>query len=1035
MAHPIVEQQYPSAEQRPAVEKRGCDVLVTAGAGTGKTRTLVARYLSLLADGLPLRAIVAITFTRKAEQEMRNRVRTAVMRYVAQPNLPEAELDHWRGLYRQLDAARIGTIHSLCGEILRSHPAEAGIDPRFETLEEGQATLLRNDALEQALAWAADDAQAATLFALVGVEALHETLDNLLRRRLDTQEVLDRFPADVTMHWQAQLRTRQEGDVSLSTLDMQVAAAYPALCRLFAVACERYAALKRMTNWLDFDDLEAQALALLRDRPAVRTHWQQQVQAILVDEFQDTNDRQRELVTLLNGKRGCVFIVGDAKQSIYRFRGADVRVFREEQRRVQAENGKVFPLQVSYRAHRELLLGLNDLLRPILGEHDDPERPWVEPFAELLTDSAHAETGFSMPHIELLLAIGTKGGGALQRAAAALAERIVQLVEVERPIVCVDGAVRPVSYGDVAILCRASSSFEVYETALEQSGVPFVAVAGGGFYSRPEIRDLLNALQVLADPNDDLALAGLLRSPTIALSDVDLYRLSQGQDPYRAAPSWWELLHISKGLARLSPVGRKRAARARDLIQRLHDLAGRVIVADLLKAFLDATDYRAALIRAGQQREARNVSKLLADAHSCGLVGVGAFLEYVQGLRDSGVREGEARTPAEGVAQIMSVHQAKGLEFPVVVLGDATHVPNVRNGVLLDRDLGVLLPLKGEDKAMPVMYELAKAREKEQEEAESDRLLYVAATRARDKLIINACIKLTSTGALSKPGGWLGRIAAPECLDLKRALATQRELGQKPLQLQLRVGQTAIACLVDEVIRPATSRALPALQMAPPAPLPPPLLAPLAPGVECVDERVRELERVPAQRMWRVVPAVERATAPAWVVDKLVHEALALWRFPVEGFERWAEARACNCGLTDACQLTDAMRKSSELLQRFRMHDLYHEMQSAERRLHEVPYSMERDGAVENGIIDALYLHTGQWTLVEFKTDHIGNQADLQAHLRRTDYLAQSQRHATAVKHWLDHRLRVLLCLLDYYGAVQVQEISGAQPDQLEQFG
>ncbi len=162
--HPIVRMMTPSREQEPAILARGRDVVVTAGAGTGKTRTLVARYLSLLADGLPLRSIVAITFTEKAAREMRNRVREQIRQYLAacaslQAGASESEeVSRWEDLYQALDAARISTIHGLCAEILRAHPAEAGLDPRFDVLDEGQSRLLMSAALDQALAWAANEA-------------------------------------------------------------------------------------------------------------------------------------------------------------------------------------------------------------------------------------------------------------------------------------------------------------------------------------------------------------------------------------------------------------------------------------------------------------------------------------------------------------------------------------------------------------------------------------------------------------------------------------------------------------------------------------------------------------------------------------------------------------------------------------------------------------------------------------------------------------------------------------------------------------
>jgi ATP-dependent exoDNAse (exonuclease V) beta subunit len=199
-------------------------------------------------------------------------------------------------------------------------------------------------------------------------------------------------------------------------------------------------------------------------------------------------------------------------------------------------------------------------------------------------------------------------------------------------------------------------------------------------------------------------------------------------------------------------------------------------MADVLKAFLDATDYRAALIEAGHARGARNVAKLLADAHDSGIVGVGEFLEYVAGLRDSGTREGEARATAEGAVQIMTVHAAKGLEFPVVIIGDVTRGGGGGGGLLIDPELGPLVPVKDEQGQRPAIYRLGKARSDDQEEAESDRLLYVAVTRAREKLILSGCIGVKKDGCIGKLGGWLGKLGGEEGLGLEgRALTYDPE--------------------------------------------------------------------------------------------------------------------------------------------------------------------------------------------------------------------------------------------------------------------
>jgi ATP-dependent helicase/nuclease subunit A len=1123
--YPIVAQMQPSPEQEPAVRQRGRDVVVTAGAGTGKTRTLVARYLSLVAEGLPLRSIVAITFTRKAAREMRNRVRDEIRVYLEGPDLVAEERRRWQGLYAELDAARIGTIHSLCSEILKAHPAEAGLDPRFQVLDEGQGNILLRQVLDGALARAADDETLLGLFALLGERSLGSTLADMLSRRLDAEACFTALPEPLWPVWEARLlqpvrafldhptvgdcfaelgRVRDDGTLARAeaagdrlagplvrllalwqeiaarrsasdwgavlahlpalrkemprvgqaknwqahdprpvlgelrerydaqlkeplgkgidlAFEQRLAEAVPALASLFAHAAAAYEELKEERQALDYDDLEDGALRLLQEVPAARARWQSEVQALLVDEFQDTNERQRDLVALLNAGRGGLFIVGDAKQSIYRFRGADVVVFRRERERIEGQGGAGFSLETSYRAHRSLIAGLNALLRPVLGEEANPGRPWVEPFVPLRHQREEPGAGFLPPHMELHLAVGPKSGGALERAAEALAGRLVELASgegqgEER------GAAGPLDYGDVAILCRASTSFGAYEDALDRAGVPFLTVAGRGFYGRPEVRDVLNALRALADPRDDLVLAGLLRSPAMALSDVALYGLCAARA--RAGGSLWDVLRQgeTERLPAALPDDGACALRAAAIISGLHEQVGRTPVADVLKAFLDLTGYRAALIEAGHGRGARNVSKLLADAHASGIVGVGEFLDYVGGLRDSGTREGESPATAEGAVRLMTIHAAKGLEFPVVIIGDVTRTMGGSGGLIMDPELGPLLPVKDPQGRMPAVYRLGKGRADDQEAAESDRLLYVVATRAREKLILSGCIGCKEDGTLAKAGGWLGKLAGEGCLGLEGQVLPYDPEGTSAHRLQLMAGSTPVACTIYEPGFASGRRARHSLAEAEEGLAgPPPLLGPVGPEMESVDRRVAEHERSAMQRVWRVVPAVERPRAPAWVVGSLVHEALAAWRFPGEqdpAFDGWCQARARGYGLTDARQLADAVHRARQLLVRFRSHALYREMDRARVRLHEVPYSLLVDGRVESGIIDALYLQDGAWSLVEFKTDRVKDERELEGLLQEEGYAAQAQRYLAAAQQLLDQVPRLVLCLLNFANRV-----------------
>lgn len=1106
--HPIMGQLTLSRRQRAAATATGTDIVVTAGAGTGKTRTLVARYLSLLAHGVPLRGIVAITFTRKAAREMRNRVRLELSNYLAEAELTEGERSWWQSQYTALDAARIGTIHNLCTEILRAHPAEAQIDPRFEVADDGRSSLLQSQAVDAALAWAADHPDVVKLFSLLSERTLRETIDAMLHDRLAVPEAFSAFsnpstPAAIRAHWQQVLRQRQETALarlldhpqwqahlatlqgheatdpddklathrqrvltavataaeenatsdklrhlaaideinlrggrakvwggkeqvdqvkaalkglrqlwrqqpafvlSLNELDEQLAKAMPRLQALFWRAQEQYQRLKQERNALDFDDLEASAVELLRTDTAVRHTWQSVVDALLVDEFQDTNERQRTLIRLLCPQPGKLFIVGDAKQSIYRFRGADVSVFHLEREQIRQGGGTVKNLETSYRAHRGLLTGLNDLLRPVLGEANEVLPAWVAPFEPLSHFYEEAEEGLQAPHIELHLTVGSKGQGALDRAADALVERIVTLVN--------DSGL---DFDNVAILCRASTSFGYYEDALDRADIPFLTVAGRGFYQRPEIRDLLNALQAIADPSDDLAVAGLLRSPACALSDAGLYRLSQVRE---AGRSLWQTLQTD---VPFTGEDARHAPLAVDLIRSLHRQAGRTAVADVLKSFLDTTGYRAALRQAGQHRAARNVTKLLADAHNSQLVSVESFLEYVAGLRDSGSREGEARATADGAIQIMSVHAAKGLEFPLVVIGDATYQSRHGSRTLIDPDCGILLKLSDDDGREPAIFQLSQEREKSQDEAESDRLLYVAATRAEQKLLINGCMGLNQkTSRPSGLSGWLKQMAGPLGLN-ETSFDDYDEEGNRVLETSLQVADTPIALrLYEPNYQPNVTRMSPVATKtrAKPASLPPPLLAPITPLATAVADDGGQRE---GERVWHVIST--SPTAPARVVGTLVHEALALWRFPEPEFERWLVARAREHGLAEKRQLQSAADQTKRLLDRFRRHDLYRQIASAERRLHKVPYTWEQNGHIERGFIDLLFLRDGQWTVVDFKTDRVRKGTDLEKWLHKKGYVAQIKRYGTAVTQLMGQKPRINLCLLNCAGRVILREV------------
>lgn len=522
------------------------------------------------------------------------------------------------------------------------------------------------------------------------------------------------------------------------------------------------------------------------------------------------------------------------------------------------------------------------------------------------------------------------------------------------------------------------------------------------------------------DPSDNLALAGLLRSPLCGLSDVALYELAQSRGD-ATWQSWW--VTLKQGVAFSRPEDQARAQRAISLIEQWHAQAGRQTVAEVLQAMLAQTGYLAGLLQVGQTRAARNVKKLLVNAQQTERIRIEEFLTYLTHVRQSGSREGEARTTAEGVVQIMSVHQAKGLEFPLVVLGDAGYKSRGQETLLFDEQAGLLLKLPAEDKQKPALFVLAEAHEKALAAAEEKRLLYVAMTRAEQMVLVSGVMDVTTRG---KPQltGWLKDLGQVVGLT-EMTFPDVDPQADKVYEIPLLVGSSPLRLVLYEGQAPSTE----ALEATAPSEIPlapfvpPTLLEPLAVAAAPPLDEEHSKEAAQPQRVWQVVPTAQRPEAPAWVVGSLVHAALALWRFPDDAFAVWCLAQAKEYGLTDRTQLRDAVEKTRKLLDRFRGHPLYGEMNNAERRLAEVPYVLSQNGQTERGIIDGLYYQNGHWTVVDYKTDELSDGAGVARLLVEKDYREQLDRYAVAVERLVGTRPRLLLCFLQVGQHIQIEHL------------
>ncbi len=838
-------------EQRRAVEARDRDVLLDAGAGTGKTRVLVERYCDALTeDGLGIEAIVAFTFTERAAAELRSRIRSELEARAAAAAGDANRAAELRALARDSDAAWISTIHGFCRRLLASHPIALGLDPRFRVLDEAESdrVALRafDDALEELLSGGAPER--ARLVAAIGrreLRSMVQTAYDELRIQGSPDPALPPRPAprseaaalaelaDAAGAALAEVSEGRGGDANLERLrraasiepgsnppsteleeleltggarafsgeaceryraawraarriavERESAGLYEHLSELVGLFGARFAALKDERSGLDFTDLEIEAARLLRDHPRIAEAYRERLRHVMVDEFQDTNRLQVELIELLRGAETRLFAVGDEFQSIYGFRHADLRVFRGERERIAElpdERAETMRLSGNFRARPRLIAAVNALGDALL----DGYRP--------LTIGVEPETAPAAgPEVELLL---TPGGRAWRDEALGIRlagdhpsthDRVAEArFLAARLRALVDGGV---DRGEIVVLLRAFTHVRAFEEELELAGLRPYVVGGRGYWSQQQVEDVRRLLAAIANPLDDLALLGALGSPACGVRPDTLWLLRDAARRDEVPGGHlWPALERRFGEGVDSPEGEEPAPPADDAarlarfctrLAALRDDGPRLGLEDLVERAVAATGYDLAVLRMreGASRYA-NVRKLMRLAREYEAAEGRDLRGFVDHLSDRAGREdpeGEAATEAEeheGV-RIMTVHAAKGLEFPVVAVADLG-----RRLLVGSRPRAVRIDAAGHDDASPdndggeedvrVGIRLARfgaraiglydydellAEAEIAESAEARRLAYVAATRARDHLLLSGTYGSSALAKDEVPG-------------------------------------------------------------------------------------------------------------------------------------------------------------------------------------------------------------------------------------------------------------------------------------------
>lgn len=774
----------------------------------------------------------------------------------------------------------------------------------------------------------------------------------------------------------------------ITELDQRAAALLPHWQRLIEQVQLAYRARKKAANQLDFADLARLTRTMLQ-QPEVRDRLRGEFRHVLVDEFHDTSPIQWEIIRALADPStpGRLFIVGDPRQSIYAFRGADVRVFRQARQQLLASGGAEIPLSRSFRTHQPLLDVLNEIFHQVL--RPSGNRPLAEyevDFGDAM-DAQRQNAPGPQPALELmsldLKAAELNANDGHRRMAHALAVRLRERVQQGRPVHDrKTGATRPLAYRDMALLFQTHRSMPFYEEAFKELALPYVTVGGRGFYGRQEVLDLLNLLRALHNPADDLALASALRSPLFALSDDALLALRLMGDEDCARLPLWDALQQAQGL---SPEELPRAHAAAECLRALAQLAGRLTVDDLLREALRRSGYLAALtgLPDGHRRRG-NVEKLLEKAAASGALLYTDFVAQLGELSAREVREGEAALEADGAITLMTVHQAKGLEFPLVVLLDADRNRTRSDDAVLLRDdahglaCRIFDVTKGGHRPT-FAWQRTTMRKQQRELAERRRLFYVAATRARDTLLV--CGQMRGKPASDS---WLAWLA--DALKLEDLTAAGRRAVGRGQVVWDSVDETAE---VDDLPRPdrRSSMADGQAVLARKLDAPPALLQTLAP---------QPSRTLPQLTVTRISRHFEQLTAGAGAsggqdrssraLGAAVHEALRWWRPDLrldEDALRQHLRRYCRSqGLRRTEKL---LRQATVLMVNFERSALCAQMKDARRLLRELPFIYQRGDYLIDGRLDLLMQdEAGHWTLVDFKTTLPGEDVTL----------AQAQVHA-----------------------------------------
>ena len=1093
-------EQIPDRQARDLAETTfDRNVVVVAGAGTGKTTLLVNRLVHLLIkepDPIAMTHIVALTFTNKASTEMKVRLRERLTGLTQSSDGATArteggavsveELRQRYGLtadevgrragaaLQDLEKAQIGTLHSFAAHLLRLYPLESGVDPAFQEddglrFEEHFTTawdiwidrelsrqgthhdlwrsLLGSIAIEDLRALThslcSELVELDTIRGQVEAKDVSPTLSQWWRRIGDRAEALlashDRpkrrkveqmLASTLTfMNLLAKTGSRAIHELPASDRDWLTKDAGTAVggwedadfkeaSRLIESAKQLllvdHLFFKNLLNlisplaldirtsfarkgWLSFDGLLARARLLLRNHPAVRERIKQEYRAVLVDEFQDTDPVQYDIILAVSERRGSystnweelalepgkLFIVGDPKQSIYAFRRADIEAFDRVVQKIESDRGMVQTLTTNFRSDAAVLGPVNDVFDRLF-----EQRPLVQPANVRLHVRPQRRPATVEPGVRLHITSPSGEGETFDAAGATRAEGEV-LARWLKDDLLSRSSVKP---GHVALLFRKLTHADAYLDALRRYGIPYVIEGEKHFYRRQEVIDLVNMLRVIDHPHDSVALAGLLRSPIGGLTDRDLYDLrSAGLFDYLRQKSLDSWTHARADAVR----------RLYGQLAQLHHEIGALPLAEAIQLVFDRLpilDLAGASLH-GEQAVANLLKVKQTAAALCDRphLTLSAFVDLLVSRLEDQPDEAESPLAEESVeaVQVLTIHKAKGLEFPVVILpglhqgtGRECALPNVAYD-WSSGTYGLSLGDRCTFGSVLIREKLAL-----REQAERRRVLYVGMTRAKELLVLS--------------GGTTARSVGENILELLQNIV-EGEIGDALTQA-LTIGGSLIPHHV--VKAPDRKRPRRILTMATwPSAVDPASIAVLWNGrtARWIAARETPMQLTPTRLVAGPVPGPRPLSVTgddresSRLAGVLAHRLLERWDFAAAPDGLLNEiAPTVRRGLSPEEQsLSSSILASlNELFAVFVQSDAYAQLRTATILGREVPFVMPwGEQQLMEGVIDLIYRLDGRIWIADYKTDRVTGSEVQQ---RANQYMQQAEMYRAAASRSLD---------------------------------